>query len=386
MLSNEIAHAYIDECGNFGYDFNKEGTSRYFLVCAVVVAPENVGDLVKAMRKQIQEGGELKSKAIGADHGKRFRILRELLEIPFHVVYIVIDKSKVYPDTGLTWKQSFIKFAHNLLYKPLATSFQYLKITADEYGDGEFMESFEKYVESKSGLLFQSYTFGFERSINNELLQLADFIAGTLYLGYENVVPKHYQAYLNLLKDKILYTETFPGEYKNYLVKENLDNSRFDREIAELSVRLATQYIQKYDNAKDTWEICRVFVLKRLLFELRINPRTYLNTKRLRILTRDYMRHDCSAQEFRAEVIGKLRDRGVLIASSDKGYKIPINLNEIYIHCNKMIQMINPMLARLQKFRRGVLLGTKNELDILAQSEYAELKAYFDLTEKVRKN
>ena len=33
--------AYIDECGSFGFDFTKEGNSKYYLICAIIVKDEN---------------------------------------------------------------------------------------------------------------------------------------------------------------------------------------------------------------------------------------------------------------------------------------------------------------------------------------------------------
>jgi hypothetical protein len=35
--------AFIDECGNFGFDFEKEGTSLYYVVCAVIVKNDQMG-------------------------------------------------------------------------------------------------------------------------------------------------------------------------------------------------------------------------------------------------------------------------------------------------------------------------------------------------------
>ena len=34
--------AYIDESGSFGFDFTKEGTSLYYVVCAVIVNNTNI--------------------------------------------------------------------------------------------------------------------------------------------------------------------------------------------------------------------------------------------------------------------------------------------------------------------------------------------------------
>lgn len=231
MLNRETTHAYIDECGNFGYDFTTKGTSDYFLVCAVLVEPENIDYLVKVVREQVQNDGELKSYKVGVDHAKRFRTLQALLKVQFHVIYIVLDKEKIYPDTGLSWKKTFFKYAHKHLYGILSKWFESLNITSDEYGDIEFMESFDKYIEKNCGSLFNEYTFKFDKSKHNELLQLADFIAGTIYLGFQKEIPKYYQPYMKYLRDKILDYDIFPRDYKNYLVEQNAGASMFDKKL-----------------------------------------------------------------------------------------------------------------------------------------------------------
>ena len=77
-------------------------------------------------------------------------------------------------------------------------------------------------------------------------------------------------------------------------------------------------------------------------------------------------------------IIGKLRDKGVIIASSQKGYKIPSKQKELYDYINHDAKIVIPMLARLKKCRDLVKLGTANELDLLEHSEYDQLRAYFD--------
>ena len=88
--------------------------------------------------------------------------------------------------------------------------------------------------------------------------------------------------------------------------------------------------------------------------------------------------HKISSSAFRMRVIGKLRDSGVIIASSSKGYKLPSKLSELYDFINHDASIVIPMLSRLKKCRDLVKLGTVNELDLLDQTEYKSLKAYFD--------
>jgi hypothetical protein len=82
---------------------------------------------------------------------------------------------------------------------------------------------------------------------------------------------------------------------------------------------------------------------------------------------------------FRQEIIGKLRDNGVIIASSSKGYKIPSKEADLYDYVNHDANILIPMLARLKKCRDMIKLGSTNKLDLLDRPELQQIKTYFDV-------
>lgn len=380
MLFPDHKIAYIDEYGSFGYDFDKAGTTNYFIVCAVIVEQGMVEPLsarVQKIRDTEFGSKELKSNSIGGDHKKRFRVLKELLDLPFHVIYVVVDKSRIYLDGGLGYKPSFIKFTNSLLHKVLKRGYESLLIISDDHGSPEFMRGFEQYVKD-TGKLFNTYDFRFENSSQCDLLQLTDFICGTIAMGYRNDVPTHYRAYLNFLRDKIIYKDIFPREYKNYLVDEELRPNDFDERIARWCIRLAKDYLENNENSDNPVEADRTIIVDRLLLQLQINPVGYVKTPVLKDLLKRTTGRSYSTQKFRADIIGRLRDSGMIISSSTKGYKIPLSLNEVHAYSNHTIQVVYPMLERLGKARNSILLGTENELDILDSTEHAEIRAYFD--------
>ena len=53
-------------------------------------------------------------------------------------------------------------------------------------------------------------------------------------------------------------------------------------------------------------------------------------------------------------------------------------LQKTLAYTNKSVHIIEPMLGRLNKCRDSILIATDNELDILAEEEYARIKGYFD--------
>ena len=81
-----------------------------------------------------------------------------------------------------------------------------------------------------------------------------------------------------------------------------------------------------------------------------------------------------SKEIFGSKVIAHLRDKGILIASSRDGYKVPTSVIDLKKYINHGKSIIIPLLRRIEKCREAVLLATLNEYDILDESEFKKLK------------
>ena len=73
-------------------------------------------------------------------------------------------------------------------------------------------------------------------------------------------------------------------------------------------------------------------------------------------------------------MVGSLRDKGILIASSREGYKIPTSNQEIKKYVQHGNSIVLPLLRRINVCREAVLLATNNSLDILDEPEFETLK------------
>ena len=89
--------AFIDECGSFGFDFESEGNSKYYILCAIVVKNSEIEELRKSIEKiKTNNGfqsGEMKSSKIDK-YSRRTKIITELLEAKFEIFLLVADKQK----------------------------------------------------------------------------------------------------------------------------------------------------------------------------------------------------------------------------------------------------------------------------------------------------
>ncbi len=82
-----------------------------------------------------------------------------------------------------------------------------------------------------------------------------------------------------------------------------------------------------------------------------------------------------------SKVIGDLRDKGILIASRRKGYKIPTSVQDMKGFINHGKNIVLPVLRRIDVCREAILLATTKEYDILDEPEFKKLK---ELIESMR--
>lgn len=360
--------AFIDEFGDSGLNFKKGKTSSHFIVTAIIMEQDMVETAklkLDSIRKNYFQGSEIKSSSVkNKQVERRLIILKKLCEIEFSIFAVIIDKQQL-TSKGFQYHDSFFKFCNRLVHDELYSTFPNLDIIADTHGDNKFIQSFIRYVNEHQVLndLFNHSSFQMSDSKEYTLIQIADFIGGTIAKGYDKTVlsadsPK----YNDVIKSHISKIVEWPCHYRTYSYKPE-KYSDFDDVIADYAVRAAERYMEKYRRANDVNTLNRIRVLEYLLFNFQhISPRKFILTKELMKLTK----YPMQIQNFRSDVIASLRDEGVIIASSDKGYKIPMNAEDIYGFVKRSSGVINPLISRVLSARQQILLITQNNVDILS--------------------
>ena len=315
--------------------------------------------------------------------------MQDLKDVPYKIFSVCIDKKACKENMsskGIQYKHSFYKFMNNIIHNELRNAFQKLTIVADEIGTNDYMSSFCKYVDARQDIpsLLGETNFSFENSKNDVLIQLADLISGTLAYVYDtHKKSEDNPNYLKILENKIIRIEHYPKSFKNYTIENSALASEYDLEIASLCYTQAVKFINKYDISNEPDTQAQIIVLKYLLFRFMNNDtRTYIYTKELIHQLDGTSLSNISIQGFRMKIIGKLRDKGVIIASSNKGYKIPSKKSEIIDFINHDASIVLPMLSRLKKCRDLVKLASIDKIDVLAAEEYSLLKQFFDLQDQ----
>ncbi|WP_041734989.1 hypothetical protein [Dyadobacter fermentans] len=73
-------------------------------------------------------------------------------------------------------------------------------------------------------------------------------------------------------------------------------------------------------------------------------------------------------------MIAQLRDAGVLIASSSRGYKLPASQGDLYDFVSHSNTIIAPMLSRVKRFHDQVHMATSGKIDILEHDEFSLIR------------
>jgi len=369
--------AFADEFGNNSFDFQTQGS--HFIVATVITKTENIENLqneVKELRRKHNfQTGEIKSSGVAQNHKRRKRILEDIAKLDVFVYAVVVDKREL-SGQGFNYKKSFYKFLNNLLYKELFRTFPDLDLNVDEHGGNDFMREFKKYVEKHHlRSLFSGSDFNIQNSKQSELIQIADFVAGSLgYIFDELKKSEHSTEFQQILSPIISSLNYFPKELSFKEFKETNIDETFDERIAEVCFLRVQDFIDK-EVGNDQQKIDQINFLKLLRWLQRANPKNrYITTTEILGHLNQSRANKIQEEYFRTKVVGNLRDKGVLIASGRHGYKIPTSGKDLDTFVNHGKRIILPMLNRIKEARQAIKLATGNELDLLDKIEYTELK------------
>lgn len=262
---------FIDESGSYGFDFEKSDVSSHFIVTCIIIAEEKLIEIenaVELVRKKYFQSGEMKSSKVKRNHSRRILILKELASIDFKIFALVVDKQRIYDGSGLNYKKSFIKYLNGILYNDLTNFYPKLELCSDELGTKEFMSEFRNYlIKNHAPNLLGEYDVAFVNSKSNVLVQLADFISGTIAFGFErNKCCEEYKGFYEIIKERLLPIILWPKEADNYI--KNLQRYirvDYDDRIAYMSIKIALKFVENNEKSKDTDIKVQVLTLKYLL-------------------------------------------------------------------------------------------------------------------------
>ncbi len=286
----------------------------------------------------------------------------------------MVAKERVYQDSGLRFAQTFLKHVARRLcsHLPLADE---VSVSFDEKGRVKFKREFRAYLERafQSEDLFRVMKFEHLSSNDHVPIQVADFIAGSIAKWHANRAESS-----ALGIDQILRSKTSVMEWPTLRTEGLLpgpESARFDEVVRRESFNRANAYLDSYGRDSDFDTSLRCMFIDWLISNANFASSEFMHAEEiLRRLQNEY-ETVMDAQALRNKVVGPLRDHGLLIASSQKGYKIPDKLDDIKRYVDLCSSQIPPAVSRLRKARDELRSATGGELDILSGDDLADLRS-----------
>lgn len=384
MTSEKVG--YIDEYGDKSIVFKKSGVTIYFIVAAIVVdrgKVEQINSNIEQLRNEYIQGAELKSSKFKPKQlQKRLEVLTKLATLDFNIYAVIVDKRLVFEDSGLKFRDNFFKYVNKLLDVELYRHYPHLELVADEHGSEKFMDGFIDYVRANhfQTSLFRNPKFRFGDSKKENLIQLADFIAGSLARAFDpDKQIDNPSQIIDILKPRILHLRLWPDIPKPYFKDATASDQKYDEKLAEFSLQLIQKYTEDNQSNSDGKVANQLVCLNYLVFRFKTNPTEYVFTDELLKIVKLRGAEIKSKQIFRGDVIANLRDKGILLVSSQSGYKIPCSKADFIDFFNRYNNLLIPMLRRLDRTNYLYRVASDNEHDLLNEREFESLRQMIEI-------
>lgn len=202
---------FIDESGDTGLKI-EQGSSRYFVIVLVsfeeneeAIACDQRIQLLKRELK-LPERFEFKFNKLRKD--QRIKFFEAVLPYIFFYYGIVINKKpdKLYGD-GFKIKESFYKYTCSLVFENAKPYLKDATIIIDGSGSREFKRQLTTYLRKKVGTgVIRKVKI--QLSHNNNLIQLADMVAGAIRRNYTSKSDK--EIYRKIIKSKEMNVQVWP--------------------------------------------------------------------------------------------------------------------------------------------------------------------------------
>lgn len=207
---------FIDESGDPGLKLTA-GSSTYFVI-ALVVFEDNEEALACDQRIQL-----LKHE-LGRDN-EEFHFKRNSDKVreafikavgPYEFFYyaIILNKRGLYGD-GFKDKKSFYKYACNLLFENAKEKLVHATVVIDKSGSLDFQRQLARYLRKRiNNDLKRIKSLKMQRSAGNNLLQLADYIAGIVNRSVQHK-KKKFENFRKMIAHREIRVQIWPKLKEN---------------------------------------------------------------------------------------------------------------------------------------------------------------------------
>ncbi|MBI5180514.1 MAG: DUF3800 domain-containing protein [Nitrospirae bacterium] len=206
-----MSYIFMDESGNLGFNFNKKGTSSYFLITFLL--NKNKRPIEKCV-KRIHSSLRKRYKRVGILHAykeepvTRKRLLSLLAERDCMIMTILLNKKKVYTKLQ-DEKPVLYNYVTNILLDRIfskkllqASDSDPIEIVASRKETNKFLnQNFKSYLRSQ---LTENHkvnvTISIKTPAEEKALQAVDFVSWAIFRKYEYKDDTYY----NIIRNNII--------------------------------------------------------------------------------------------------------------------------------------------------------------------------------------
>jgi len=216
-----MSYLYLDESGNLGYEFQRAGVSRHFVITILEVPDDHSKKalekaIARTMRNKVlgkrlpQQNSvtELKGAKTSIEIKRHF--YRSVADIPLNLFAVILDKKRFVNHLQFNRSRVYNFITQLVLKKlPLEQAKNYVMLTVDRSKSKSEIREFDAYLlnqlEARIPLQVPLIIHHYD-SQENKLLQAVDLFAWGIFRKYENGDSDWY----DIFQKKIVYEQTYP--------------------------------------------------------------------------------------------------------------------------------------------------------------------------------
>ncbi len=205
---------FIAESGDTGLELDR-GATKFFGIFMVVFEEHDEATAcdqrIGLLRKELNLPDDFEFHFHRNSKRVREVFLKAVLPYQFFYYGVVINKAKLFGD-GFRNKESFYKYASNLLFQNSKEKLVRATVVIDESGREKFRYELAQYLRKKmndADGLRRIHKVKMQDSKRNNLLQLADMVAGAVTRSLDGL-KRDTLAYRKVVQPREMYVQFWP--------------------------------------------------------------------------------------------------------------------------------------------------------------------------------
>lgn len=205
---------FIDESGDTGLNIS-QGSSPFFTVAVVLFENDEEAltcdQRIQSLKKELKYPPDFEFHFYHNSRRTRIKFLETVASYDFFYFGFVINKNpdKLYGE-GFRHRESCYKYVCGLVFENAKPYLKETKVKLDKSGRAVFRSQLAKYLKQKINSdktqLIKSVKM--ERSSSNNLLQLADYVAGVINRKVQG--KSDYEIYYRYLAPREMHVQVWP--------------------------------------------------------------------------------------------------------------------------------------------------------------------------------